>query len=46
MSDFFKIDSRLLEIAEKAEADCQKPFASSSIGKSNNTDAVTRQVKA
>ena len=27
MSDFFKIDSRLLELAEKAEADCQKAFA-------------------
>ena len=27
MSDFFKIDSRLLELAQKAEADCAKSFA-------------------
>lgn len=27
MSEFFQIDNRLLDLAEKAEADCQKPFA-------------------
>ena len=42
MSDFFKIDSRLLELAEKAEADCQKPFARISEIEIYNNEKVLR----
>ena len=42
MSDFFKIDSRLLELAGKAEADCQKPFARISEIETYNNEKVLR----
>ncbi len=42
MSDFFKIDSRLRELAEKAEADCQKPFARISEIETYNNEKVLR----
>ncbi|MBQ2795848.1 MAG: methionine gamma-lyase family protein [Oscillospiraceae bacterium] len=42
MSEFFKIDSRLMEIAEKAEADCQKPFARIGEIETYNNEKVLR----
>lgn len=42
MSEFFKIDSRLMELAEKAEADCQKPFARISEIETYNNEKVLR----
>ncbi len=42
MSEFFKIDSRLTEIAEKAEADCQKPFARIGEIETYNNEKVLR----
>ena len=42
MTEFFKIDSRLREIAERAEADCQKPFARISETETYNSEKVLR----
>ncbi|MBQ3561228.1 MAG: methionine gamma-lyase family protein [Oscillospiraceae bacterium] len=42
MSEFFKIDSRLMEIAEKVEADCQKPFARIGEIETYNNEKVLR----
>ena len=42
MSDFFKIDSRLLELAEKAEADCRESFARISEIETYNNEKVLR----
>ncbi|MBQ2997727.1 MAG: methionine gamma-lyase family protein [Oscillospiraceae bacterium] len=42
MSEFFKIDGRLMEIAEKAEADCQKPFARIGEIETYNNEKVLR----
>ena len=42
MSEFFKIDSRLLDLAEKAEADCAAPFARISEIETYNSEKVLR----
>ncbi|MGN0627557.1 MAG: aminotransferase class I/II-fold pyridoxal phosphate-dependent enzyme [Oscillospiraceae bacterium] len=42
MSEFFKIDSRLLDLAEKAEADCAAPFARISGIETYNSEKVLR----
>ena len=42
MSEFFKIDSRLLELAEKAEADCREAFARISEIETFNNEKVLR----
>ncbi len=42
MSDFFKIDSRLIDIAEKAEADCAVPFSRVEEIESHNSEKVLR----
>ena len=42
MSEFFKIDSRLLDLAEKVEADCAAPFARISEIETYNSEKVLR----
>lgn len=42
MSEFFKIDSRLLDLAEKAEADCAAPFTRISEIETYNSEKVLR----
>ena len=42
MTEFFKIDSRLREIAERAEADCQQSFARISEIETYNSEKVLR----
>ena len=42
MSEFFKIDSRLLDLAEKAEADCAAPYARISEIETYNSEKVLR----
>lgn len=42
MSEFFKIDSRLLDLAERAEADCAAPFARVGEIETYNSEKVLR----
>ncbi|MGN0629643.1 MAG: aminotransferase class I/II-fold pyridoxal phosphate-dependent enzyme [Oscillospiraceae bacterium] len=42
MSEFFKIDSRLLDLAERAEADCAAPFAMVGEIETYNSEKVLR----